>query len=192
MKCWAQNGFKLHCDLQTLWNASISPSEAKGSDTWPISASGQQLLAQLLCGFLCPAVQGRPQALGTSRCAVAHPELPQKLMEIHSSQTFFFFFWGHWVDASSIVWLWLKLNKLWHFRERAWQFSQKYSISLSFYFPPLNGRYHVTEIFKSKGKASIPSLRPHSSFDVGDKVLDAEFETHCLKGQVRAVQQRLC
>lgn len=72
------NVFQLQCDLQALWNADVSPSEAKGSDTLPISASGQGLVAELLRELLCPAVQGRPQA---------HPELPPKFMRMLSSQT---------------------------------------------------------------------------------------------------------
>lgn len=38
---------------------------------------------------------------------------------------------GHGVSATYTVWLWVKLNKLWHLRERGRRFSQKYSILLS-------------------------------------------------------------
>lgn len=120
-------GFKLQCDTQTLWNASISPSEAKRSNTLPTSASGQQLLAQLLGGLLCPAVQGRPQAQRSSSQAVAGPKLPDKLMKTLLSQTLFS---GN-IELIPPTQLWVKLNKLWHLKERSRRISQKYFISLS-------------------------------------------------------------
>ena len=76
--------------MQNLLNASISPSEAKGSDMLPASASVQPLClwhTQDLCGLLHPAAQGRPHGLCGSSQLLPHPEIPQQFMKTPSSQT---------------------------------------------------------------------------------------------------------
>lgn len=108
-----------------LQNADISPSEAKGSHTLPISASGEELLAWILCVLLCPAVQGRP-----------HPELPQKFMKILSSQTLLSRD-VEWVPPTqcSCGWSWTSYG-IWERRGR--RFSPKYLILLFLILFPIH------------------------------------------------------
>lgn len=130
--CPPLNGLKLQHNMQTLLNARISPSEAKGSDTLPTSAPVQCLClwhTQDLCGLLCPALQGRPHALYRSSSVMAHPEIPQKFVKILSSQTVFFRWQG--VDPRNAVWPFAKLKKLWHLKKMVRRFFQKYFFFLS-------------------------------------------------------------
>lgn len=108
---WMVSNFSAIC-----WNGDISPSEAKGNDTFSTSTSGQELLAQLQCELLFPAVQGRAQPPLNFSWAAAHPEPPQKSTKILPNQT---------LSSRDIEWMpsmqcgygwsWVKLC---HLRER--------------------------------------------------------------------------